>query len=1083
MRDPGRRRSATAHDGGPVDAIVDRIPAAVWTTDRSLRITSSRGAALPRIGLRPGELVGRSLSEFMSGDPAAAETLHAHRRALAGETVDWDVPFAGRSFEVHIEPLVDDQGRVEGCIGIALDQTERRRAEAALRLSGARRDAILSTALDAIVIMAADGRVVEWNPAAEALFGYGRDEALGRSLADLIVPPRLREAHRRAIERYLSTGTSRLLGRRVQVSALRRDGLEVPVELSIVRLAGEGAPTFAGFVRDLSDVVRARERQLLQFEVTRVLARAATLEEAAPALLAAFGVHRRWGLGALWTADAGGVLRCARLWRASESLFPRLAEYTRRATYLAGQGALGHLLATGRPFWSTDRGGPPDVPRQELARAEGVRSACAFPIVAGGRVAGALELMSPDVHPPDQEEQRVLADLAEQVGHFLERRAAEEARAEAWSLTREVFESAADGLAVCDRDLRYLAFNPAMERITGRRSDEVLGRRAVDVFPELREKGFDRLLEAALAGEVRQTPDASFTDPRGVTRWVSAVYGPHRNGRGEVVGVVASVRDITARKRAEAVQGSFGAVARAALEASDLPTLFRALHWVVAEHMPASSFSIALHDRDADTLRFPYFVDEREGSAPAPRAAGRGLTEYVLRTGRALLASPEVFKELCGRGEVDLGGGASVDWLGVPLTTRRGIIGVLAVQTYDPGHRYTEEQRDILAFVATQAGLAVERRLAEDALRASEERFRALVERSGEGISLLDREGRTVYVAPSTTRLLGHEPEVALGKSAFELLHRDDVADARRVFEEVVARPAAVGHALYRQRHRDGSWRWMEATVTNMLDVPYVGAVVANYRDVTARKRAEERARDLADLKTSFMVVTSHEMRTPLTVLQGYVELLRQDALGPLSAGQKKAVAACARSVDRLVRSFDDVVSMMQIEEARVTLRRSTVDLGALVREVVEELHPFAERRGQKVRVLAGGVRPLLLDASRMRLALVDLLENAIKFTPDGGEIRVSVREKADGVHLVVEDTGIGIPADELERVFERFYAGDDPLHHGSGQFEFMARGHGLGLALVRGFVEAHGGRVWAESGGPGAGAAFHVVLPRSPGG
>jgi signal transduction histidine kinase len=115
-----------------------------------------------------------------------------------------------------------------------------------------------------------------------------------------------------------------------------------------------------------------------------------------------------------------------------------------------------------------------------------------------------------------------------------------------------------------------------------------------------------------------------------------------------------------------------------------------------------------------------------------------------------------------------------------------------------------------------------------------------------------------------------------------------------------------------------------------------------------------------------------------------------------------------------------------------------------------------------------------------MHIALMNLVENAIKFTPDGGRIRLRVGEEDASVHIAVEDSGIGIEKEELERIFDKFYTSRDPLHHTSGTYQFRARGSGLGLSIAKGYVEAHGGRIWAESEGAGKGSAFHVVLPRA---
>jgi len=232
-------------------------------------------------------------------------------------------------------------------------------------------------------------------------------------------------------------------------------------------------------------------------------------------------------------------------------------------------------------------------------------------------------------------------------------------------------------------------------------------------------------------------------------------------------------------------------------------------------------------------------------------------------------------------------------------------------------------------------------------------------------------------------------------------------------------------------------------------------------------------------MKTNFMIVTTHEMRTPLTVLLGYMDALHNGYLGEASPAQAEAFEVCRRSADRMVAAFGDILEMLQIGERRVALHLAHVEVGALVREVVRELAPFVERRRQQLAVDAPeDLPPVEGDRERLRLILQNLLQNAIKFTPDECSVGVRVTRQAEGVQVTVEDQGIGIDAEELERIFEAFYSGADARHHHSGTFEFGARGVGLGLAIARGHVKAHGGRIWAESPGRGCGSRFHLLLP-----
>lgn len=242
---------------------------------------------------------------------------------------------------------------------------------------------------------------------------------------------------------------------------------------------------------------------------------------------------------------------------------------------------------------------------------------------------------------------------------------------------------------------------------------------------------------------------------------------------------------------------------------------------------------------------------------------------------------------------------------------------------------------------------------------------------------------------------------------------------------------------------------------------------------------------DLNEMKTNFLVVTSHELRTPLTVIRGYTEALLAGVIGRLSATERDSLQACQRMIHRMVEAVSNIQQMLEINEGLVMAKPAAVDVRATVSDILDGLAPFISQRLQRVVLEAPEAVHVMADKDKVELVLVNLIQNAIKFTDDGGRISVRVAAEGDMAHVAVEDTGIGIEPSEIERIFERFYTSTVSLdHHRSGKYQFEARGAGLGLAIARGYVEAHGGRIWAESAGRGKGSCFHVVLPmgaRSP--
>ena len=265
-----------------------------------------------------------------------------------------------------------------------------------LRESEARTRLTVETALDAVIAMDAEGRIREWNPHAETIFGWTRAEAVGRRLSETIVPPQHREAHEQGLRRFLATGEGPVLNRRIEITACRRSGEEFPVELAISPLRSGETYAFSAFVRDIGERKRAEQRALAQHDATLVVAEAPTLAEAAPRLLQVICETVRWDVGALWQVDArAGVLRCAAIWRRPGVEVPEFEAVTRTAAFAPGVGIPGRVWAQGEPIWIPDAVRDPDLPRAPVAAREGLHGAFALPVVSRGNGARRPRVLQP----------------------------------------------------------------------------------------------------------------------------------------------------------------------------------------------------------------------------------------------------------------------------------------------------------------------------------------------------------------------------------------------------------------------------------------------------------------------------------------------------------------------------------------------------------------------------------------------------------------------------------------------------------------------------------------------------------------
>jgi PAS domain S-box-containing protein len=621
----------------------------------------------------------------------------------------------------------------------------------------ARRAAIMEAALDGVVTMDHEGKVVDFNSAAERIFGYRQADAVGRLLADLIIPPRLRPAHRQGLARYLATGEGTVLGKRLEMSALRADGTELSVELSIACVRTEGSPLFIGFVRDLTE--QRRTEQAL---------------------------------------------------RVSEAKY------------------------------------------------------------------------------------------------------------------RAIFDHAVEGFFQTSPEGAFLSLNPALARIYGYESPE------------------------EVIAHIKEVAHQLYMDP---------------NRRQEFIRLIEA-------------------------------------------HGTVKGFEFQIRRKDGSCA----WVSE---SSRAVRDAAGALLYY--------------------EGTVE----------------------------------------DI-----------TERKQAEDALRGSEERFRTLIENNAEVISLLDAHARVHYVSPAITAVLGYTVEEHVGQNAFDLLHPEDHDANAALFAQLLKAPGLVVRSQFRFRHKDGSWRWLEASGSNHLGDATLQAIVVNFRDITERKRAEEERRQLeaqilhAQKLESLGVLAggiAHDFNNLLTAMLGHASF----ALMQLPPGS----VACPmlREIEKAAQRAAELTQQMLAYAGKGRFVVQSLRLDTLVQEMTKLLQTVVSKKAQvELRLEPATLRG---DATQIRQVVMNLITNASEALEGNlGTIRIRTGIRhADTAYLrsqffpeehpagayafvEVEDNGCGMSGETVARIFDPF-------------FTTKFTGRGLGLAAVLGIVRSQRGVIKVTS-TPGRGSLFEVLFP-----
>jgi PAS domain S-box-containing protein len=819
--------------------------------------------------------------------------------------------------------------------------------------------------------------------------------------------------------------------------------------------------------------------------------------------------------------------------------------------------------------------------------------------------------------PIRERQLEVLRLYATTLGHLITRKQAEEALRESEQKYRFITEKMADAVWLMDMDFKPTFISPSVTRLFGYTLEEL---RMLSLDELLTPESFEFAMKTVatelsperLAPKPRErsvTVELEFRRKDGSSSWSESTITLLRDSEGRPTGLMGVGRDITERKRAERVQAAIHRLSEAAQTTLSLDELFTSIHAIIAQLMPAQNFYIALYEAATETVHFSYYADEFD-TTPPQKKKGRGLTDFVLRTGKSLLATPQVFEDLVQSGQVESLSAPSVDWLGVPLKTQRGeTIGVMAVQTYTEDVRLGTPDQEVLEFVSTQVAMAIERKRAEEALQRSEEKYRVLVENLNEVIFTVDRQGLFTYISPAIERYTGFHTDQVIGQPFSRFVHPDDLPGLVTSFERSLAGQSEPYE--FRVYSRDGKVRYVRTSSRVLVENGQVVGLTGVMSDITRRRQAEEALRESEEQYRALyednpsMYFTVDPAGTVLSVNRfgceqlGYTasELVGQSVLKVFHDEDRDAaaqsVARCAETpgqvfhwelrkvhktgdvlwVKETARAMgrpdgqvvvfivcEDVTERKLAEEEREALQAQLFQaqkmevLGRLAggvahdfnnmllailghtelamrrcspedpihdylqvieessyrsADLVRQLLAFARKQtvvpkvldlndtvagmlkmlrrliGEDVQLVwmpGAGVWPIKIDTSQIDQLLANLCVNARDAITGVGKIVIETRnavfdEAYCAVHpgfvygqfvmLAVSDDGCGMTQDVMEHLFEPFFTTKE-----------VGKGTGLGLATVYGIVKQNEGfiNVYSES---GKGSTFEIHLPR----
>jgi PAS domain S-box-containing protein len=617
-----------------------------------------------------------------------------------------------------------------------------------------------------------------------------------------------------------------------------------------------------------------------------------------------------------------------------------------------------------------------------------------------------------------------------------------------------IVESSDDAIIGESLDGIVTSWNKGAERIFGYDVSEVLGKPMSLLAWPGNEEDMPRLIEAICRGERVDHYETIRRHKDGTQVFVSLTLSAILDAENHVIGISKVSRDISTRKVAD-------------------ETLVRQARLLDQVYEP-----ILVRSMD-DRIVYWNKGAERAYGWTAAEVLGKLSQDFLKR--EFIDPEPLILEVLNTRG----------DWEGELSTltrdgARRTMLSRWKKQEGAAGWEILETSFDI-----TERKLSFEREEETRGLLLAENRFRELIENAPDAILQVDPTGKILIANRTAELIFGYTREELLGKSVDILVPsmvRGRHAEHRASFaKSPQVRPMGRGMALSALR-KDGVEIPVEISLSPSQGEDGIN-VTAVVRDVSERRQVEAQIRSLQEnymaelearqkeaerlnrLKSEFLASMSHELRTPLHTIIGFAELLGEEAEGPLNDKQRRYLQHVQEDSEHLLGLINDVLDLSKIEAGAMALRIEHISLADAISDAVNAIRPRAIMKSLSLENHTTLTELIAVDPMRLKEVLYNLLGNAVKFTPEGGKIALETEDEGQFLRITVVDSGIGIPADEVDQIFEKFYQVGEAT---SG----VREGTGLGLAICKRLIEMHGGKIWIES-EPGKGSRFHFTVPK----
>ncbi len=632
-------------------------------------LSFSRGAELI-FGYKAEEVIGQSIAllheeGYEKEVPLVKESINQGRQHTSQEITL--VRKSGEKFPaiLSVHPLMDDEGKQYGLLGVSVDITQLKRTEHALKESEEMNRSITQSANDGIVSINADGLIMSWNLAAERIFGFQADKMIGRDLKD-VIPKASLESNDQELQILLSDRKDEVVGKTFEIMTQRKDGLKFPIELSISGWQANNQKYYTSIIRDISERKTSEER-------INILS---TAVEQSPSVIV--------------ITDLKGNI---------DYVNPKFSELT-GYSFEEVKGKNARILKSGlqdndfyKAFWETINSGTTWQGNFHNMRKDGSffwESASISPIIdAEGNAINYI---------------KVSEDITERLE-------AEQALRESQEKYSKLIGTTSEGFWLIDTQAVTTDVNESLCNMLGYTREEILGNTPFDFVDEQNRKVFTKQLSNAKMRSQRSY-EIFLRTKSGQN--IPAIFNATSitDYKGEYAGSFAFVTNNSDRHQAQLIQEVLFQISNAVLTTNNLETLLGIVQKELGKIIDTTNFYIALYDKNKDSLSLPYFTDEMDMLSAIPN--GKTLTHLVLKTQKPLLATAAKREELIEEGLIERFGFDAKVWLGVPLRVENEITGVLAVQSYSNKNAFTKKDLKVLEFISDQVGMSIHRKRTEE---------------------------------------------------------------------------------------------------------------------------------------------------------------------------------------------------------------------------------------------------------------------------------------------------------------------------------------------------------------------------------